>query len=124
MKRWVVRRPPLPTGFQLLDITVQADRCELVDGVAAFYQDVPDPRARNRWRPHELVRAFGVGQWRDVEPLASDGSPVQAPDPEAGVIRGAGDGCRQCGHRASLHQALRGVAGECQRFGCLCEGFR
>jgi len=97
MKRWVVRFPHTvaPNGAAVArpDITVVADQCELVDGVAAFYAErstIPGPAGAHVAQlayddNYGLVRAFGVGQWRDVEPLA--GPPE--PDPEAGVVRGA-----------------------------------
>lgn len=90
MKRWVVRYPV--SRGQLVEFastTVVADRIELSEGVAAFYVERPDPRTvrgRHTFPDYlELIRAFGVGQWRDIEPLASP--PEETTDPEAGVIR-------------------------------------
>lgn len=84
MSRWVVR------GVGSLEITVVADWLDLDHGVLSFYRDeeqseevpvgtpVYDGKLAKWTRRTEtvtetvstLVRAFGVGQWRDVEPLA------------------------------------------------------
>ena len=89
MSRWVVRAPHTKE-VSWSDVTVKADWLDLDHGVLVFYADeeqsteVPkgsptyDGRQAKWVQRHEtvtetvstLVRAFGVGQWRDVEPLA------------------------------------------------------
>ena len=124
MKHWVIR---FAVGT-LPDLVIVADQCEVsAAGVAAFYAEVPDPRTaghQNRFPDRiQLVRAFGVGQWRDVEPLA--GPPE--PDPEAGVIRGARGQedediiCQRCPHRRQDHSLQ--PHGACLQRGCPCGKF-
>lgn len=108
MSRWLVRAPVTPDGLsQPPGATVEADWLDLDHGVLSFYRDeeqthnaeagsVYDGKLAKWVKRYEtvtetvsiLVRAFGVGQWRDVEPL------VQIGQEPRGIQRGIprGDG--------------------------------
>lgn len=124
-KRWVVRAP-IVVGLDGRvtvgpDITVQAERQTIEHGVLVFerweevpvFEDVKSYHPVGQIRREEtirreqvgtestlvLVRAFGVGQWRDVEPLAD-------PEPEhTGVVREPGSITAKCmcGHLSGEH---------------------
>lgn len=132
MKRWVVRTSPLPAGDRMnwAEFVVTADRQTIEHGVLVFerWEEVPvfeDVRTVYPTGPEKvvpvqvgtentlvLVRAFGVGQWRDVEPLAD-------PEPEhTGVVREPGDAMCECGHFRKTHRTHH-----CMALGCSCERF-
>jgi len=97
MKRWVVRLPALADGTPLPDIVMVADNLNIEGGVLIFTRRL------------RLVRAFGVGQWHNVEPLAD--VPEPTPSQRCG-----------CGHHQSYHAGHgKKPVGHCEW--CECREF-
>ncbi len=70
MKRWVVRAPLTSDGLsQPSDTVVRADWMEIDHGALVFYFEAE--RGTDGTITYAVIRAFGPGQWRDVEPLAA-----------------------------------------------------
>lgn len=82
MKRWVVRRPFGEGNTAPSDITVRADWMEIDHGALVFYFE--DERHSDGTVTYAVIRAFGLGQWRDVEPLA------EPPEVKRGIPRSSG----------------------------------
>lgn len=96
MKRWVVRLPTLADGTPLPDIIVRAETMSVEEGALIFDTDT------------KIVRAFGVGMWHNVEPLAD------VPEGKSW--------CLACGHSRGMHHWL-GSPDRCRIATCLCGEF-